>query len=185
MKIALEKRGGVKIKNLYSVLPVDGFSGFTMIEIAVVIGLLAIIASLSLFISTESYKGNNFRNERDLLVTSLQHARAQSINNVCVGNCGTPADGKPHGVHIVDDGNGHISQYVVFQGITYNPTDPMNSIVDVKGKISQILSHGGLTDIYFSQLSGNANPTGSINLYDGVSTSTITIGREGQILWTN
>jgi Tfp pilus assembly protein FimT len=156
--------------------------GVTLIEILVVMAMLIIIGGLSLFVSNETYRGNNFRTERDLFVSLLQHARAQAVNNVCVGNSCT--DGQAHGVHIVVNASGHVQSFVNFQGTNYNATDTLNVVTDVAGHISQAISLSGARDFDFEQLSGDTTATSTI-LFDGVSTSTVTTQSEGQINWTN
>lgn len=57
--------------------------------------------------------------------------------------------------------------------------------MDVSGKVSQAQKTSGIQDVYFDQLSGNAHPTGVISITDGITTSNIQIGSEGEISWTN
>jgi prepilin-type N-terminal cleavage/methylation domain-containing protein len=157
--------------------------GFTLIEVLVVIGLITIIASIGLFVSIDTYHDSTFHNSRDLLVSALQHARALAVNNVCVGTC---TDGKPHGVHIVFDTGSNVSKFIVFQGTVYNPADTNNISFEIKKNVSATFRATGITDVYFTELSGNPNTTGNINLSDNLGeNSVITIGSEGQILWTN
>ena len=59
--------------------------GFTLMEVLVVIALLGVIFSLSVFISLDTYRGSSFRNERDTLVGVLQEARSEAMNNICIG----------------------------------------------------------------------------------------------------
>lgn len=156
--------------------------GFTLLEILITIGLLAIVASLGLFVSMESYHNSSFHNERDLFISALQHARAQAVNNVCIGLSCT--EGQPHGVHIVTTA-GTVTHYIVFQGTTYNSVDPLNTVIDVGKNISQNLQVTGMTDVYFDQLSASTTPT-TITLQNNLGeSSVITIGNEGQISWTN
>ncbi len=151
-------------------------------EILVTIGLITILASLGLFVSMETYRNSSFRSERDVLIGALQHARSQAINNVCLGSGCT--EGQPHGVHIVINGSGFVTQFVVFQGTAYNPTAPTNATIEVAQNISQIMTMTGATDIYFDQLSASTTAT-TITLTDNISeSSTIIIGNEGQISWT-
>ena len=56
--------------------------GFTLIEMVTVIGIFAILGGSLLFIDMNSFRGDSFRAERDSLITSLQTARAESLNNV-------------------------------------------------------------------------------------------------------
>ena len=160
-------------------------TGFSVIEVITVVSLIAIIAGSALVINMDSFRGNNFLNVRDTLVSSLQHARAESINNICVGTVSVPCtEGKPHGVHIEKDINGFVISYVIFQGTIYSSSDPINVAVDVSKNISKGVSVTGATDVYFEQLSGNTAPT-SITVSDGLKSSIVNLASEGQIFWTN
>ena len=160
-------------------------SGFTLIEVLVVIGLVTVISGMAVVVNMDSFRGDNFRAVRDTFVSSLQHARALSINNVCYSTPLIPCtEGKPHGVHINKYPSGSISDFVLFQGTTYSSTDILNSKVEVGEKISKAITYSGLSDIDFEQLTGNTT-AGTVTLTDGVKSSVITIGSDGQISWTN
>lgn len=148
--------------------------GFTLIEIVVVMGLLAILGSLGLIMSLDSYRSYAFRNERDLIVTVLQKARSQAINNVCLGSgCTSGAD---HGVHL------QTGSYTIFQGTIFASAN--HSLDQVVQSSSATVQLSGLTDVVFSQLSGNAAPAGNITVSDGVGHSTtISINDAGRIDW--
>jgi prepilin-type N-terminal cleavage/methylation domain-containing protein len=156
-------------------------AGFTLIELLVVIGLLSVIGSFTVFLGLDAYRGNSFHGERDLLLTALYRARAESINNICVGpasGTGACTDGVAHGVHITDE------QFIIFQGNSYNATDPYNEVIQRQSFNVDITppTH----DPVFAQLSAQvAQPGDIIFSDDGTRTSTITVGSEGQITWTN
>lgn len=163
----------------------DNKRGVTLIEVIMVISIVATVASMAIIVNMESYRGNNFRNTRDSIVSGLQHARALSINNVCYTTAASPCtEGKPHGIHINIDVNGNISDYVIFQGTTYSPTDTLNTSIDIGKNVTKAVSFTGLAEVSFEQLSGKTT-AGTITLTDGEKTSVISIGSEGQISWTN
>src|SRR5271154_5232788 len=86
-------------------------SGFTLLEILVVMGILTVVAGFGLALSLDGYRDYLFRDERDTVIGALQKARSQAINNVCLGSgC---SDGVPHGVFLQN------SQYTIFQGASY------------------------------------------------------------------
>lgn len=158
----------------------DTARGFTLIELLIVVGILAIIGSFSLVFSLDSYRGYTFRNDRDLLVATLQRARNQAINNVCFGLlC---SEGKSHGVHI----NG--TQFVVFQTDTdYGGRDILvDELIEATGGETAVT---GATDIVFERLSGKAtvNPVGETLVVRDSSghVSTIEFNSQGQIRWSN
>ncbi len=155
-------------------------SGFSLIEILVVISFFAIIGGLSLLYGIDSYRKVVFHSDRNLLVAALQRARAQSMGNICLGaGC---VDGKPHGVHVTDDAAGMVVSYTVFQGASYGLEPAYNDVISA----NRGTKHTGVSDVVFAQLSGRANPSGDITLVDSLGNqSVVTVGSEGEIRWTN
>jgi prepilin-type N-terminal cleavage/methylation domain-containing protein len=148
--------------------------GFTLTEILIVIGLISVVASMTVIVSMDSWRGSSFSNERNAIVSALQRARGRAMSNMCLGPSCTA--GKMHGVHISS------GSYTVFQGNIYTVSDPINEV----GNIGPTIAVTGNTDIVFSQLSGDASPTGTITVKDNAGRSSIiTIGARGQISWTN
>lgn len=161
--------------------------GFTLIEILVVMGILVIVAGFGLFVSMDSFRGYSFHSERDSLISILQKARSQAVNNMCFG-ASACTSGKAHGVHIAVQGG--VLTYTVFQGNTYNAADTLNEVIPAR-YAAVAVGVGGFTDITFSPLAATTTPTPitarTLHLYDsaGKDSSDISINAEGQILWTN
>jgi prepilin-type N-terminal cleavage/methylation domain-containing protein len=150
--------------------------GFTLIEMVIAIGLLAILASLGLVVSMDNYRGHSFRDERDVVVSALQKARSRAISNVCKGE--SCDNGKPHGVFLRDQ------EYVIFQGSSYLNRDERYDEVIVSNAGAVELS--GVDEIVFSRLSGSVEETGLITVSDKTGRSSdIYINNEGLITWTN
>jgi prepilin-type N-terminal cleavage/methylation domain-containing protein len=150
-----------------------GGTGFTLIEVIIVMSLLTIIGGLVTFANFDVWRGYNFRGEYDLLIAVLQKARSQSINNICLGISCT--EGQSHGVKILPD------KYTIFQGTTYDPSDPLNEDFEASGRVS----HSGISEVVFRQLSGDVDLAGDIilNEIDGFRSETIFINNEGRISW--
>ena len=152
-----------------------GKAGITLVEILIVIALFAFVGGSALIISMDSYRGFSFRNERDVIISALQKARSQAINNMCFGASCT--DGKAHGLHVASP------NLTLFQGGSYSVADPLNEVISANNN-SAVLS--GLTDVVFAQLSGDVASPGTITVTDtSLHTSSITINSEGRITWTN
>ncbi len=152
-------------------------TGFTLIEILVVISIFATLGTISLIVSLDTYRGYMFRNERDLIIVSLTKARNQSMNNICIGAC---TAGKPHGVEFLPD------KLVVFQGVNYAARDV--SVDEIIPRQYNNLSSipGSPSEVEFAQLSGDVAAPGWIAITDGKAhVSTTTISAEGRITWTN
>jgi prepilin-type N-terminal cleavage/methylation domain-containing protein len=158
----------------------DTRRGFTLIEVIVVLALVTIIGGYSLTFGIDSLQRTTFHSDRDILIAALQRARAQAVGNICLGS--TCVDGKSHGVHIIDDAQGNVVSYTIFQGLNYGAEPALNDVI----KSNPNTKHTGASDILFEQLSGDANPSGDITLTDvNDRSSTITVGSEGEIRWSN
>lgn len=149
--------------------------GFSLIEITVSLGLFAMLGTVTLLMSMQSYGGYSFHTTGQLLVAALQKARSDALHNVCIGgNC---TGGLPHGVHI------SATQLALFQGTAYDPNDDANVYVALQ---NPTIALGGLTDVVFSQLTADVSVPGAIAVTDTNGHSvTVTVGSEGQISWSN
>lgn len=149
-------------------------SGFTLVETTLVLGMLAIVGSLALFVSMQSYSGYSFHATDQLLVTMLQKARSQALAGVCIGvGCSSSV---PHGVHVAQN------ELVLFEGSAYNSADPANVYVPLQ---NPNITFGGMSDVVFTQLTADVALPGTITFADTAGhLSTVTLGAEGQISWS-
>lgn len=153
-------------------------SGFTLLEILVVMGLVLMVVAFGLIVSFDDYRGFTFRNERDIVVNVIQKARSQAMNNMCFGS--TCTDGKPHGVYF-----GTTGQYIIFQGTTYASRDnAVDEVIESKDNASTVT---GLTSVVFNTVRGDAVTTGgsTLTVTQHGRSSTITIEPEGRVWWSN
>ena len=158
-------------------------SGFTLVEIIVVIGILAIIASMGLYFSIDNYKGSSYRDELDLLVSSIEHSRAEAINNICYGTSCT--DGESHGVHFYPKSDPNHDRFVIFQGTSFIDGDELNDVIKFDNKTVYV-DVSFPVDIIFDRLSGSliSGSITSMTLKDDMGHSTaIEINSEGRIDW--
>lgn len=149
--------------------------GFTLIEILVVLGLIAVLLSLGLTMNMNTFKDYLFRNDKNSVIVALQKARSQAINNLCVGpDCGS---GLPHGVHFEK------GFFTIFQGQIYSDDDPANERSDFDYGEFYV---SGLTNVVFSELTADVTQPGELLLNDNSGrVSKITVNSQGGISWTN
>ncbi len=145
-------------------------NGFTLIEVLVVLGIVGVVLSSTLFFNLDSYRGDAFRAEGKILQSLLQTARGDAMNNI---------NQQSHGVALHPDGyNG----YVLFEGADYAHANE-DTVVQIYESYHMTPSLGSPHEVVFTQLSGNSNFQGDIILNDetrGAITS-ISITYEGSI----
>jgi len=138
--------------------------GFSLTEILVVIAVL--ITLLALTIPTYRF----FLRESDLNTTY-----GKLVGNIRAAQTKTLAsEGEiQHGVHF------ETTQYVLFQGASYNPTAPDNEVHTFPSTVEMnSITLGGPVDVLFQRVTGQASSTGSVGLRmiaDTAKTRTICI----------
>ena len=158
--------------------PLNLSSGFTLLEVLVVLGIFTILGTLGLIASMDMYRGFAFRNDRDMLVTVLQKARSESINNICIGTSCTA--GQPHGIALEE------GRYIVFQGTSSTTRDTSVDEIIRTQYGALVVGTGSRTEVVFKQLSGDVAATGTITLIDtALHTSVVSISSEGRVSWSN
>lgn len=136
-------------------------SGFTFIEILVVMAIVAFFAAIGIFMSGDMYRSSSFQSDVNALATSLQRARSQAMNNI---------NEKPHGVKILG------GDYIIFEGVDYNSRTGEEVI---KGNSNFIFT--GPSEVVFQQLSGNCPLCTDITISYEAKTSTIPMNIQGRI----
>ncbi len=137
-------------------------NGFTILEVLVVIGLIALASSLGLSVSLDVYKSYNFQAEKLLVLALLQKARSESLNNV---------NSNPHGVYFQ---SGH---YILFEGSSYASRNVSRDLAFVNNNLSVT----GTDEIVFSLFSATTTPV-LLTLSDGVNLPAILdLNYEGSI----
>ncbi len=140
-------------------------SGFTLIEILIVMAVIASLAGLGFFMSVDVYRSTSFNSDVESLAFLLGRARGQALNNI---------DGIPHGIKIEP------GQYTLFEGQNFALR---NQAKDETTAFNGSLSFTGPNEIIFSQLSGDSTASGSLVVSDGFKMATISLNYEGRIDW--
>lgn len=139
--------------------------GFTLIEILIAMGILAIIGGFGLFVSLDFYRSNVIFSERDTLLSLLRRARLDAVNNI---------QAMPHGLYVAT------TSYILFAGSSYAAR---SSTHDYAFDKSVAVTTGGLTEVVFSPLAATSTASGTITLADETRNLEILVNYEGMIDW--
>ncbi len=178
---------GLRERSLIYSLPLTGQAGFTLTEILVVLGIIVLIATFGLIVSLDVYKSYAFRLERSIIVSTLQKARSQSLNNI---------NQVRHGVRFQTSP----LAYVLFECPSGTPqcksyTASASDLVILSSYSVSIDSPTLPFDVIFDQLSGdcvvstganafNCDPVNQpIKVSSGNQSFNITVNSAGQINW--
>ena len=138
--------------------------GFTVIEIILIIGILAIIFGLGFPIVFDFYKNYQFKTEQDQFISFLEIARNLSMTNL---------NQSQHGVFQNND------NFIIFEG---NSFATRNQSQDQIFPRSKAVSVSGPSEIIFNVISGQA--TSSLYIFtNGKTSSNVYVNKEGQIDW--
>ncbi|MEK7493816.1 MAG: prepilin-type N-terminal cleavage/methylation domain-containing protein [Patescibacteria group bacterium] len=125
--------------------------GFTLIEVVVAIGVLAII-STTLFIGfSRATESADLKTSAFKVVDTLQFARTRTIASLASSQ---------YGVHF------EAGQYVLFRGATYNASDPDNIVYALPSRveIATIALTGGGSDVVFDRITGKTAQNGTVSV---------------------
>jgi prepilin-type N-terminal cleavage/methylation domain-containing protein len=152
-------------------------SGFTLMEVLVVMAIFILIAGIALYVSMDSYRSFVFRSERDTIINVLQRARSQAVSNVCLGAC-NGNDGQKHGVHFDTAGK----KYVIFQTTSnYIGRDISVDLVVPINSSTMVFTPNPPADIIFNRLDGSTTGGSFAISETAAHSSQIIVNAEGQI----
>lgn len=142
--------------------------GFSLAELVVIIGITAIIASLTMF----SFRGfSNYQmleKETDVVHSLIENARLQALNSKNFADFGMRFS---------------TTSITLFQGSVYAVSDSNTVHSFPSGvEISSILLTGNSTDVYFENITGEPSATGTVTFRltsSGTTTKTILIHGTG------
>ncbi len=138
-------------------------TGFTLIEILLVIIILAVLAGSAIPISINFYKTQQLDTHAKGVVQALRRAqlKAMSIESDSI-----------FGVYLTDD------NYILFKGSSFDIRDiSYDEVFD----LPQIITVSGIQEITFSKFEGMPNTIGNIILNNNGNTRTISINKMGRL----
>ena len=129
-------------------------TGFTLIEILVVVGIITLLFAAGAFIDSSNFGRELLASERSTLVSVLQKARSRAMNNVGAEEHNVTIDSDNY----ILDGDEEIDR---------------NENIEITG----------IDHVTFEQLSGETEDIGDIILSDSIRSKTITVHESGLIEW--
>lgn len=139
--------------------------GFTVIEIAIVIGILAIIFAVGTPVALDFYYNYQLNSERDNFITILKQAR-----NLSLANQGET----DHGVYINTD------KFVLFYGPSFAGRDQSKDLNFVYS--AAVIVAASSPEILFAGLSARSAST-TVSFNYGAQTNYVYVNQEGNIDW--
>ena len=123
--------------------------GFTFIELLVVIGVVAILASGVLIAYRAASGGIELKTNAFKIVDVLNLARQRTIASLGASN---------YGVHF------ETNQFVLFKGTVYNASDPNNIFYSLPAalEIADVSLAGGGSEVVFDRITGKTAQSGSL-----------------------
>ncbi len=144
--------------------------GFTILELLIVLGIMALLVGVifSAFINVR--KGNALQNDTDVIVETLRQARSQTLSS---------QNQMQYGVHLAS------TQITLFTGASYSAGNATNQNIPLNASdtVLTITLVGGGSDVVFARLSGETTQSGTVVLSSSSTgkTKTITIYKTGII----
>jgi len=137
--------------------------GLTLLEILLVVGIVAILVSLTLPLGLDFYRSQQLETQCQGVIQALRRAQLKAIS--------VESDSS-FGVYLTDD------NYTLFKGSSYLTRDAdFDEVFD----LPMIITVSGLQEIVFSKLEGKPNITGNIILSGDSDSRTININEMGRI----
>ena len=134
--------------------------GFTLIEILIAVGIMALLFGLSAQPLLTFYRNIRFQGAVENVLTMLDEARKSTLSSY---------NSSQYGVHF------ETNRVVLFRGATFTEPNPENEEYNFSDiiEISTISLAGGVDDVIFERISGETSATGTIevSLLAGSTTS--------------
>lgn len=133
--------------------------GFSLIELLIVLAIGVAITGIT-YVSFNNYGGNQtLEKQTDVVQSYIEKARLQAINS---------KNFSPFGIKFAS------SSVTLFQGTGYSASSASNTVYTFSPKlqISSINLAGNVSEMYFSNVTGEPSATGTITLKLNNSSST-------------
>ncbi len=144
--------------------------GFTLIEVAVVMGIFVVLASFTTVNLLAPQRSADLNSTLTSITSDIRQQQARSM----LGESGGGPSAVLHGIFFEG------TKYTLFKGASYNPSDPSNFVVDLPASVSLATSFPGSV-VVFNLQSGEVN-----GFVDGSNTVTLhSSGGQSKVLTFN
>jgi len=137
--------------------------GFTLLEIIIVLGIVTILAVVTLPLGVNFLKQQNLSSTTSTVIATLRQAHTQAMFQ---------KNDSSFGVKFLP------SSYILFQGTTYNTREAEE---DILTSIPSGISVSGIEEIVFDKRTGEPNTTGTILIMNNTDNHSVFINEEGII----
>lgn len=146
-------------------------SGFTLVEMLVVLGIIAVLFALSAINLGASQSATSVSTTTDTLLSDLRSQQLLAMS----GGQGSTSSQQPQGIYFQP------SSYTLFSDSTYNSSDPYNYTVNVGP--NQISTTFSSNQVVFEEgdgeVTGFSSGSNTITISGSATSETITINRFG------
>lgn len=143
-------------------------SGFTLLEILLVVSILAIVTTIGIGVYRNLAKRVEFEETKAVFISDMKHARAAAMSG---------ESGLPWGIHVE---NSTDDTYAIFSGSSYASGTVDAMITLPIGVTWTSPSEGNSTDILFSRITGTTTAA-TVILTSGDTSQTVMITAVGHI----
>lgn len=143
-------------------------SGFTLLEILLVVSILAIVTTVGIGVYRNLAKRVEFEEAKAVFVSDMKYARAAAMSG---------ESGLPWGIHVENSAD---DTYAMFSGSSYASGTVDSTTTLPMGVVWASPSEGTSTDILFSRITGTTTAA-TVIMISGDTSQTVTITAVGHI----
>lgn len=149
--------------------------GFTLIEVALVVGIFAILASFATINLLRPQQSADLNSTTTSIIADIKQQQARSI----LGESGGGSSAVVHGIYFESN------KYTLFGGLTYNSSDPANFVVNLSPglTLSTTFTSSQVTfNLQSGEISGFTEGSNSVTLTaSGGQSKTLTFNKYGVV----
>ncbi|EKD62449.1 MAG: hypothetical protein ACD_52C00163G0001 [uncultured bacterium] len=149
--------------------------GFTLIEVVLVVGIFAILASFATINLLRPQQSADLNSTITSIIADIKQQQARSI----LGETSGGSAAVVHGIYFEN------SKYTLFKGLTYNGADPANFVVSLSSGLALTTTFASsqvIFNLQSGEISGFAEGSNSVILTaTGGQTKTLTFSKYGVV----